>query len=298
MREAIVRDFSAIPGVEVVVCYDSRLPEPQGARILIPVEIGTNPWELWAECFASADALLLIAPETEGVLTRLTQLASQYDATLLGSYERAVGITSSKSFTAEILIAAGIPTIACYRWPDMPSIDSNAYVAKRDDGAGCEDSAYFESRADLDGWMQTRKLSHIVQPYLPGIAASISILCKDGQAWLLSCNRQKIELDASQFAYSGSILNDLHEYRQQFMEIANQIAIAIPGLFGYVGIDLIVNGDEMHVLEINPRLTTSYVGMHEATGLNPARLILDLAYNDAFVMPQLAYNRIEISLYE
>jgi len=53
------------------------------------------------------------------------------------------------------------------------------------------------------------------------------------------------------------------------------------------------------VLEINPRLTTSYVGMHRAIGFNPARLVLDMFYNDAFELPlTIARNVVVISLNE
>jgi predicted ATP-grasp superfamily ATP-dependent carboligase len=32
------------------------------------------------------------------------------------------------------------------------------------------------------------------------------------------------------------------------------------------------------VLEVNPRLTTSYAGLRDALGINPARLVLDLLH--------------------
>ena len=298
MRDAVVRDFSSIPDVDVVVSYDTRLPKPEYANELIAIDVNKDPWAVWEGCFAEADAVLLIAPETDGVLSRLVALVSQYNSVLLGSDEVAVNIAGSKFRTYGLLVAADIKTIPTYRWPEVPSFNEQNYVAKMDDGAGCEDSACFNNRADLDAWMHTRKLSHIVQPFQQGLAASFSMLCKQGQAWLLSCNRQKIELVSGRFVYGGSVLNDLHQYHQQFSVIASQIAMAVPGLNGYIGVDLIVDGNEIYVVEINPRLTTSYVGLKQATGVNPARLILDLAYNDDFVMPAMAHNRIEISLHE
>jgi predicted ATP-grasp superfamily ATP-dependent carboligase len=47
-------------------------------------------------------------------------------------------------------------------------------------------------------------------------------------------------------------------------------------LWGYAGIDLILTAGGPVILEINPRLTTSYVGLRQATGENPATLMLDL----------------------
>jgi predicted ATP-grasp superfamily ATP-dependent carboligase len=63
-----------------------------------------------------------------------------------------------------------------------------------------------------------------------------------------------------------------------------------------VGIDLVVDGDDIYVVEINPRLTTSYVSMHQACGVNPARMLLDLFYNDTFNPPAIAYRKVDISL--
>ena len=53
----------------------------------------------------------------------------------------------------------------------------------------------------------------------------------------------------------------------------------------------------MTVLEINPRLTTSYVGLRRAMDCNPAQLVLDMFYNAAFERPlTMARNVVEISL--
>jgi predicted ATP-grasp superfamily ATP-dependent carboligase len=43
-----------------------------------------------------------------------------------------------------------------------------------------------------------------------------------------------------------------------------------------VGIDLVDTDEGPVVLEVNPRLTTSYVGLADTIGTNPAGLVLDL----------------------
>jgi predicted ATP-grasp superfamily ATP-dependent carboligase len=45
---------------------------------------------------------------------------------------------------------------------------------------------------------------------------------------------------------------------------------AIPGLAGYVGVDLILTPGGPLVVELNPRLTTSYLGLRAATRRNLA----------------------------
>lgn len=54
----------------------------------------------------------------------------------------------------------------------------------------------------------------------------------------------------------------------------------MPQLFGYAGIDFIqTEAGEDLVLEINPRLTTSYAGIKQALGVNVAELVLNLPNN-------------------
>ncbi len=295
MRDAVIRDFSLLPEVAITVSWDDRLPKPQ-ADSLVTITTGDNALEHWAKSFEMSDAVILIAPETKGVLYQLTKMVEQSGSTLLGCHSTAVVVASSKLLTCQVLQSAGVSVLPCYRWQDIPLNMNGPYVAKMDDGAGCEDSRIFKDFDSLDEFMQTRQETHVVQTYQEGTPVSISMLCKHGRAWLLSCNQQKISNGSGLFRYTGSILNGVDEFRAQFEQIAEQVAQAIPGLFAYVGIDLILEHGYCHVLEINPRLTTSYAGIHEAVSRNPARLILDLAYNNDFVMPQITRNRVEISL--
>jgi predicted ATP-grasp superfamily ATP-dependent carboligase len=72
------------------------------------------------------------------------------------------------------------------------------------------------------------------------------------------------------------IVNGLRDERALFEELADDVAKAIPGLWGYVGIDLILTSSGPVVLEVNPRLTTSYIGLRKSIGRNPAELVLSL----------------------
>ena len=49
----------------------------------------------------------------------------------------------------------------------------------------------------------------MIQPWLEGEAASLSLLCREGQAQLLSCNRQLIEVVDNGIRYRGSLLNGM-----------------------------------------------------------------------------------------
>lgn len=45
---------------------------------------------------------------------------------------------------------------------------------------------------------------------------------------------------------------------------------------GYAGVDLLRTPTGLRVMEINPRLTTSYAGLSRSLGVNVARMTLDL----------------------
>ncbi len=298
MRDALLCDLSNLHDMEVTTTYDARLPLPQYANQAVPVSNNDDVWQVWSRCMANADAVWPIAPETSGQLSRLTELANRHHKDLLGCTLGAVNLATSKYMTYQILQAAGIDTVLTYKLSDWQQGSASAWVVKPDGGAGCEDNSYFESSVALLDWMQQgREATHVIQPYQQGIPASISMLCKQGQAWLLSCNRQKITLESGKFTYSGSVLNGMAEYSLAFEAIAKSVAKAIPGLSGYVGVDVIIDDSQIYVLEINPRLTTSYAGLHQAMGCNPAKLVVDLFYNKNFQFPQeISRNIVEINL--
>ena len=298
MRDAVLRDFSQIDGLEIIQTCDARLTPPLNAIIAQP---SADVWALWADCIRLADAVLFIAPETGGVLTRLTRLAESLNKPVLGADSNAVAMASDKWLTYQQLQLHQIPSIAAYLYEDFPKHQTNSWVAKPRDGAGCADMAYFETSQALEEWMETRKQSHIIQPNQKGESLSFSMLCKQGQAYLLSCNQQKITIANDAFSYSGGVINGARQHELAFEALAGKIARAMTGLNGYVGVDVIVDEVEgeyfYYVVEINPRITTSYVALHEACGLNPARMLLDLFYNETFQMPVIAHHKVDISLH-
>jgi predicted ATP-grasp superfamily ATP-dependent carboligase len=296
MRDAALHDFAQIPNVEIVVTCDQRLAAPVKAHQVLMVNVQQDIWALWEQCIAASDVVLLIAPETGGVLEKLTLLAENLNKLVLGSSASAIKLAGDKWLTYQSFISQHIPTLETYLANALPNGMKGVYIAKPRDGAGCGDMAYFEDAESLKGWLQGREHTHIVQPYQTGNPASLSMFCKNGKAYLLSCNRQHIQIKSQQFSYHGGMINGMDEYREKFNALAQKVAQAIPDLAGYVGVDLIVHQGEFFVLEVNPRLTTSYGALHQACRCNPARILLDLFYNEAFIMPNIAHHKIEVLL--
>jgi len=298
MRNAVLQDLSRIENLNVTVTCDVRVSIPLNVEC-VSIEPGQDVWSIWQDCMQEADLVWLVAPETDGILEKLALMAESLGKSILGCSSSAIKVAANKWDTYQLLKAFDISTPITFKYTNFPRGQSGPWVAKLIDGVACENSRYFDSEDELIGWMQDKQDSHIIQQYQLGTAASFSMLCYSGKAVMLSCNQQKMDLQDGQFRYAGSVVNGMLEHLNAFQELATKIVTALPGLAGFVGVDLIAHHDgdawRYAVLEINPRLTTSYVGLHQACGLNPARLILDMFYNDCLHVPTISFNKVDVS---
>jgi predicted ATP-grasp superfamily ATP-dependent carboligase len=294
MLAGLLAELSELPDVSLVVARDPRLPLPAfPAHYCIP-ESGEDIHALWQRAIDQADAAWVIAPESGGVLEKIAVMAGTKS---IGCEPEAIRIAASKLATSRHLAAHGVPAVPTFLSSE-PRPPAAAWVAKPDDGVGCDGMRRFEDAAALEAWLADGRMgSHVVQPWLPGEAASLSMLCRAGRAQLLSCNRQLIEVADGAIQYRGSVLNAMTQHWGDFQDIASRVAQALPGLRGYVGIDVVVDGDRVTVIEINPRLTTSYAGLSRAIGRNAAGLVLDLHYNGHFIgTNELQRNLVEVKI--
>lgn len=76
---------------------------------------------------------------------------------------------------------------------------------------------------------------------------------------VLSLNRQYIERDGDRFFYRGGETPVDHPRRDEIIDTAVK-SLNILGCQGYAGIDVVV-ADEIYVVDVNPRPTTSLVGI-------------------------------------
>jgi predicted ATP-grasp superfamily ATP-dependent carboligase len=276
MLRALVDDLTAIPGVEVTVLLDARMSADLPAS-MHTVRTSAEFWPAFRRAARESDAVWPIVPEQNGILARITREVVRCDRTLLGCRPDAVDIATSKRTTTEALGRAGIPVIPVYADENSVPPEVNEIVVKPDDGAGCQDTRLFQDRAELRDWLQAYPdPNRILQPFVRGEARSLSMLCCDGRARLLACNRQKVRIAGGAFRFDGVSVNAVPDRDGRYAELASRVARALPGLWGYCGVDFIETSGGPVVIEVNPRLTTSYAGLHRAIGLNPAKLVLGL----------------------
>lgn len=282
MVEALVSDLIAIPGVSITLLWDVThpfLPVSSDRIRRIPVAPSEDPLEVIQNTLSDVDAVWPVAPETNGTLERICRMIEDHHKTLLNADASSVSLTASKQRTHDALKHAGIPVVptrpveAIAKWSEVPY----PCVLKMDDGAGCEDTIIVRERTSVeDCRINHPSGSWVVQPLIEGSALSLSGLFFKGSAQLLCCNHQHIQIDQDRFHLTGIKVNAESDSDGTMARLLSAIARAIPGLWGFAGVDLMLMESGPVVLEINPRLTSAYPGIHDAIGLNPAALVLDL----------------------
>jgi len=270
MRVALLLDLLEIPAIEIRLLHDQRLPlnksllENQLIEI-IPVAARQDFWQILAEQASWSDAVWPIAPESEGVLAAISHWVQYSGLKLLGSSSEAVALTADKYRLYKHLDYYGVPVVKSYTCEELSLLPSGPWILKPRDGVGCEGVCKINLKADFKSLKNAEKF--IIQPFEQGKSLSLSCLFMDGQGLLLCINEQWIKQAEGAFSLARITVN-VGQEAADFTRLVAQVAKVVPGLWGYVGIDLIVGEAGFKVLEINPRLTTSYAGIRAALGGN------------------------------
>lgn len=236
----------------------------------------------FAEALGEVDAVWVIAPETAGRLESLARRAVVAGKRLLGSGPGAIAIAASKLEVSRRLAAAGVPVVPTQgmtspRLPAAAPAWGFPLVVKPDDGVGCEGVGLVETPADAaPAWRRARAVSKavVVQPFLAGAAASVSlVVAPSGDAFPLALQSQEVGI-GPEFRYLGGAVPFEPPDAAAALAIAREACLAIPGLAGWVGVDMVLGAAGPVVVEVNPRLTTSYLGLRRVVPENLADLTL------------------------
>ena len=271
MLQHLLQDLSGCQDVQHIdVLRDPRLPENSTERCTI-LPVNLDFMQTFARSCEQVDAVLPIAPETEAALLSMSEAVVNSGSRLLNSTPEAVALTGSKYHTLKALAAAGIPTVPVSTIDQAARAAPEQWVIKPDDGVSGEGCRVMDQLPD------TMSQNMILQPLIEGTSASMTLLCDGGDAELIAVNEQYISLDSSGCILSGVHVNGLASEREALVPLARAIAAAIPGLWGWVGVDLMLTSGGPLVLEVNPRMTTAYAGLGISYGQNPAEWLLALA---------------------
>lgn len=286
MRDAIVADLLRLPaGVvsAVSVASSPGVPAPPAPAASVRARAGETPLDFVVREAQRHDGVWLVAPETGGLLAQFSRAVDT--SRWLGCAPAAIELATSKQATLQRLDAAGVLTPIAFRHDAL----LRHWVVKPDDGAGAvETQVFMDLSAARDETARRRRAGETVtlEPWVDGETLSASLLCRRSGAELLSVNRQHIVVDATgQVRYDGVnvAVVPLDDPRHAAIEAVITRAVqAMPGLRGFVGIDLVWHAEQGPVvIEINPRLTCAYVGLSAALGRNLAGELLTAFAEDA-----------------
>ncbi len=296
MLSAVVGDFRRIPGVEVIsFLAGNDLPETRFLGFLpsFPCIDPLEEEKSFRELARKADFTLVIAPEFDGILAQRCQWVKEAGGRLLGPSVTAVRLTADKYALAHFLQARKVPTPECWL---LGSNSSEVFqapevccqfpaVLKPRFGAGSLATYFLRSAIELAP--VSAAVRHegfngdmISQPFVPGQAASVAFLIGSKQRLSLLPASQNLSEDG-RFHYQGGTVPLPAELAHRARRLATNAIDQIPGLLGYVGVDLVLGSgsdcSQDYVIEINPRLTTSYVGLRALAETNLAEALLDVA---------------------
>ncbi len=307
MLAALAEDFLRLPGAHLLI-----LQRPGTSLDLSPphelrsVAAHGSAGSL-KRALEQVDAALVVAPERGGVLEKLTLQVEQSGVINLGSSSLAVSVAADKWHTYRALKSAGVPQpwsvpiqarqALSGQWianrpataPASPSHRRQTentrrrseWIVKPLDGYACRglhDLSGGGKLADAvnSARAHSKRAQVLLQERLHGTDASVSLLGNGRQVVVLSVNRQRLKKGAH-YEYVGGEVPLQHPQVALAARVACDAARAIPGLRGYFGVDVLLDRKGAWVVDVNPRLTTSYVAVRRVLRANPAAWILEAA---------------------
>jgi predicted ATP-grasp superfamily ATP-dependent carboligase len=285
MIGGLVTDLQRIAGCQVVAFRDPRFVQlALGNCEIVEILSRFSHDEEVERVAAEADATILIAPEFDGILWKLARRVTAAGGNLLSPSPDFVRIAADKQQTCEILIRVGVPV------PEGRALESDELlptdfqypaVIKPIDGAGSQDTYFVRSAYDVPpAYAWQRRL----EQFVPGMPASVGVLCGPAGNICLTPCKQRLSEDG-RLRYLGGELPLAAGLAERAESLATKAIRALPATVGYVGVDLVLgrepNGSEDRVIEVNPRLTTSYVGLRATARSNLAEAMFNIARGES-----------------
>ena len=294
MLTALVGDLAVLPGHEILATTDPRyrLKVPSSVEVVALRRSASLPFPRYLDpLLAKVDAVWLIAPETDRCLERLAARVERKGLALLGSGAAAIRVASDKARLARVLERHDVPyprtrslafESAGRDWKSKLKtiVETVGYpmITKPRRGAGCESVWLVRNARELQKAVKAFRATLgaerlVVQQYVSGLAASVSLLADGRRAVALAVNAQCVRAGRP-FSYQGGSTPLEHPLARQAASAAERACEAVPGLRGYIGVDVMLSESGAVVIELNPRLTTAYLGVRQAVRENVAQLAL------------------------
>lgn len=303
MLRSIIADFKAID-FEITTLLDERidfLTPYLKADSLQYIKSDDNYINIFKKSVKECDGAFIVAPEFTNILYDLTKIVKKENKKLLSISLKGIELGSSKINTYTYFRAHNVKTPKTYPIPLKNGLDldfitqklkefNSPIVIKPLNGVGAELIYYFEKKSQIYDFFKGSEANidlnreYIIQEFIEGEDLSVSLVgCPlDAQQAsippkILSINSQDINIknskgDSEYFGGSTPVEN----YKQIIKIVSKTLRKLDLSMFNsFFGIDFIRNHDSLTFIEINPRLTTSYIGIRHILNGNPVEYILN-----------------------
>ncbi len=315
MLRTIIEDFKKL-GFQITTLLDIRidfLSQYLEADKVKLVKKNDDYIKIYTDCVKKSTYCFVIAPEFSNNLYNLTKIVKDNKKTILSVDLEGIWLGTSKLKTYNFFLENKVNTPQTYAIPLKKKNDLEFVLQKFDtlgcpviikpeDGVGSESIFYFETKAQIIHFFEdsNEKLdlsrNYILQEYIDGEDLSVSIIngvsSKKPEAMnqiILSINAQIIKFKDSvnDSIYLGGFTPVVdYEFLKDSLEKILK-SMDLSSFRGYFGIDFIKKADNsIYFIEINPRLTTSYIGIRNILDYNP----LEIIFNQD--IPSLNLNRL------
>lgn len=265
--------------------------EPPAGVDVVRVPSGKEPAALVAAAQAS-DWLIIVAPETAGILENRLRRVADTGCRVAGPTTAFAALAADKQATATALASGGVPVpagrlLAAGERP--PDAFARPLVRKHRFSAGCDGLTILHDKTCT---AELAEHDERLEAYVEGTPVSVSVLCGPSGLWPLPAVLQEFSPGASPRYLGGRlpVPRDIASRGQRLATRAIQAAVravanretgGASAAAGWVGVDMILGAREDgrgdRVLEINPRITTSLVGLRQCSRQNLVEAILTAA---------------------
>lgn len=289
----------------LIVPLDARafhwFPETRSDQIFLPLDPQKDYLQQWCSLAKDFDVVIVIAPECEHILEEVVQEIDRVTSRRIGCRNPFLQRSCNKLQMAEFLqsphqdsgwnlLAPLHPlTISAEvfleRSAELQNA-SNLWVIKPLDGAGCE-GIYRGTFTDIRDWVRQVEAPGrlLVQAWQKGQAGSVAVwVSEDYRHWMPPVQQEIPWCASESYPHLEKPLYDGGEgpLPEKFWDQVHRFGDLVldrlgEGAGGWIGIDFVyrvVDGQlAMTAIEINPRWTTSYVGIRH---LYRGNLLLDM----------------------
>lgn len=293
MLQSIISDYKIL-GNNITTLIDSRLKPfnpPFEADKIVKVSSTEEFFMQFEELAGMLDAVYVIAPESNRILEKLVETIVTSGGISLNCEVDEIKRSSNKISVYETVKRIGLKspeTVILNIHEKLGNIRriikelEYPLIFKPLDGVGCSGLSIVKAEENIeDAVKKVAKVStdefFVAQNLVKGEAVSVSVISTGVETLPVTLNRQFVKLEPpdKQSGYKGGIVPFDHRLKRKALLAAERVVEAMNGLKGYVGVDMVLTREEPIIMEVNPRLTTSYIGLNRAINFNPAEAIVN-----------------------